>query len=73
MMFILGVDEVLYFPHGKFAHPKKTSTGGDLVSERPSDLGRGEWNAAVVELKQAQKVEEVALSSLGAKEPAMYS
>lgn len=73
MMFILGVNEVLYFPHGKLAHPKETSTGGDLVSERLSNLGRGEWDAAIVELKQAQKVEEVALGSLGAKETAMHS
>jgi len=40
---------------------------GDFISERFSNLGRGEWDFAVVELEETGKVDEMTLGSLGSE------
>lgn len=35
--------------------------GGDFISERFADLGRGEWDFAVVEFKETGEVDEMTL------------
>lgn len=46
---------------------EETSARGDFVTERTTDLSRGEGNTAVVKLEEAVEVDEVTLGSLGAE------
>lgn len=68
MRLLVRVDEMLDLGHGELSNSKETLPGGDLVSERPTNLGRGERNTTVVELEQTGKVDKVTLGSLGSEE-----
>jgi hypothetical protein len=58
---------VLNLGHEEFTDSKETLLGSNLVSERFTDLGRSEWDSAVVEFEKSGKVDKVALGSLGSQ------
>jgi hypothetical protein len=53
---ILRVDVMFNLCHGKFAHAEQPCAWGNFVPERTSDLGRREWNATVIELKETGEI-----------------
>ena len=51
MGLVLRIDIVLNFRHGELADAEQTSTRRDFISERTTNLCRGEWQAPVVVVK----------------------
>ena len=53
--------------HSELTHTKQACTWTNFIAETLANLGTCEWHAAVVEVKQALKVDKVALGSLRTK------
>lgn len=62
-----GVNEVLDLGHQELADTEKTTAGGNLVTVRLANGGRGEGHVAGVVLEELGEVEELALGGLGAQ------
>lgn len=68
VVLVEGIDKVLDLSHGELSDSQKARSGGNLVSERLADGGRGKGHLGVVAVKELVEVEELSLGSLGPKE-----
>lgn len=62
MLFILGVNEVLYFGHLELSYSDKSVSWGNFISKTKSDLSSSKRKSSSIELR---KLIEINKHSLG--------